>query len=94
MKKMNDKINNIMKDCAWLRGVLYFIIAALPVVVMDLAKYKSFSEISPIAATIIISNMVLQGLIAARAYIDQTISRVQHKEQKNKQVELLVETTK
>lgn len=83
-----------MKDCAWLRGVLYFAIAALPVIVMDLAKYKSFSEISPVAATIIISNIVLQGLIAVRAYIDQTISRVQHRGQKNKQVELLVETTK
>lgn len=93
---MNDKINNIMKDCAWLRGVLYFAIAALPAVITDLSKYKSFSEISGIAATILISNVVLQGLIAVRAYIDQTISRVQHqhKDKKNKAVELLVETTK
>ncbi len=93
---MNDKINNIMKDCAWLRGVLYFAIAALPAVITDLSKYKTFSEISGIAAIIIISNVVLQGLIAVRAYIDQTISRVQHqhKDKKNKAVELLVETTK
>jgi hypothetical protein len=93
---MNDKINNIMKDCAWLRGVLYFAIAALPAVITDLSKYKSFSEISGIAAIIIISNVVLQGLIAVRAYIDQTISRAQHqhKDKKNKAVELLVETTK
>jgi len=93
---MNDKINNIMKDCAWLRGVLYFAIAALPAVITDLSKYKSFSEISGIATIIIISNVVLQGLIAVRAYIDQTISRVQHqhKDKKNKAVELLVETNK
>jgi hypothetical protein len=94
MNKMNGKINNIMKDCAWLRGVLYFTIAALPVVVVDLTKYKSFSEISGIAATVLVTNMVLQGLIAVRAYIDQTISRVQNKDEKNKEVELLVETTK
>lgn len=93
---MNGKINNIMKDCTWLRGVLYFAIAALPAVITDLSKYKSFSEISGITATILISNVVLQGLIAVRAYIDQTISRVQHqhKDKKSKGVELLVETTK
>ncbi len=94
MNKINDKINNIMKDCTWLRGVLYFVIASLPVVVMDLSKYKSFSDISAIAATIMIFNMLLQGLIAVSAYIDQTVSRMHNKDRKNKEVELLVETTK
>ena len=81
-----------MKDCAWVRAALYFFIAAIPALIVDLNQYKSFSEISNIALTIIIANFILQGLIAVRAFIDQSISRAQ-KEKKEKKVELLNEKT-
>jgi len=79
-----------MKDCAWLRAFLYFAIAAIPALITDLSGYKSYHDISPIALTIIIANMLLQGFIAVRAFIDQSISRTQ-KEKKDKKSDLLFE---
>lgn len=87
---MNDRLNNFMRDCAWFRAVLYFFIAAIPALITDLSGYKSYSEISSIAFTIIVANMLLQGFIAVRAFIDQSISRTQ-KEKKDKKVELINE---
>lgn len=89
---MNDRLNTFMKDCAWFRAFLYFAIAAIPALITDLSGYKSFKDISSIALTIIIANMLLQGFIAVRAFIDQSISRTQ-KEKKEKKVELLNEKT-
>jgi len=77
-----------MKDCAWFRAFLYFAIAAIPAFIMDLSRYKSYSEISNVALTLILANMLLQGFIAVRAFIDQSISRTQ-KEKKDKKVELI-----
>lgn len=90
---MNDRINNFMKDCMWVRAALYFFIASIPALMVDLGQYKSFSEISDIALAVIMCNFVLQGLIAVRAFIDQSISRTQ-KDKKDKKVELLNENTK
>jgi len=90
---MNERINNFMKDCMWVRAVLYFLIASIPALMVDLGQYKSFSEISDITLAIIMCNFVLQGLIAVRAFIDQSISRTQ-KDKKDKKVELLNENTK
>jgi len=90
---MSEKINNFMRDCAWIRALLYFLIAAIPALMVDLGQFKSFSEVSNIALAIIICNFVLQGLIAVRAFLDQSISRVQ-KEKKDKKVELLNESSK
>lgn len=84
---MNERLNNFMRDCAWIRAALYFFIAAIPALMVDLGQYKSFSEISDITVAIIIANFVLQGLIAVRAFIDQSISRT--KERKEKKVELI-----
>lgn len=84
---MNEKINNFMRDCVWIRALLYFLIASIPALMVDLGQYKSFKEISDIALAIIIANFVLQGLIAVRAFIDQSISRT--KEKKEKKVELI-----
>ena len=84
---MNEKINNFMRDCVWIRALLYFLIASIPALMVDLGEYKSFKEISDIALAIIIANFVLQGLIAVRAFIDQSISRT--KEKKEKKVELI-----
>jgi len=78
-----------MKNCAWLRAVLYFLIAAIPTLMVDLGQYKTFSEISSIAVAIIIANFILQGLIAVRAFIDQSISRTQKDQKNSKDVELL-----
>jgi len=84
---MNERLNNFMRDCAWIRAALYFFIAAIPALMVDLGQYKSFSEISDITVAIIVANFFLQGLIAVRAFIDQSISRT--KEKKEKKVELI-----
>ncbi len=86
---MSERINNFMKDCAWIRALLYFFIAAIPALMVDLGQYKSFSEISDIAIAVIIANFVLQGLIAVRAFMDQSISRTQREKKESKKVELL-----
>lgn len=88
---MSDKINNFMRDCAWIRAILYFLIAAIPALMVDLGQYKSFKDIGDIALAVIIANFVLQGLIAVRAFMDQSISRT--KERKEKKVELITEKT-
>lgn len=89
---MNDRINTFMRDCAWVRAGLYFFIAAIPALITDISQFKSFSEISQVGIVVIVANFLLQGLIAVRAFIDQSISRTQ-KEKKEKKVELINEKT-
>jgi len=89
---VNDRINTFMKDSVWLRAALYFFIASIPALITDISQFKSFSEISQIGLVVIIANFFLQGLIAVRAFIDQSISRTQ-KEKKEKKVELINEKT-
>jgi len=79
-----------MRDNAGIRAALYFFIAAIPTLITDISQFKSFSEISQIGLVVIVANFLLQGLIAVRAFIDQSISRTQ-KEKKEKKVELLSE---
>jgi len=81
-----------MKDCVWLRALLYFFIAAIPSLITDLSKYRSYSEISSIALTILTSNFILQGFIAVRAFLDQSISR-SVLEKKHSKKELLTENS-
>jgi hypothetical protein len=81
-----------MKDCVWFRAVLYFLIASLPPLIAELGKYKTFDDISPIAKTIILANCIFQGIIAVRAFVDQSISRTVDK--KEKKIELLKEKNK
>lgn len=81
-----------MRDNAAIRAALYFFIAAIPALITDISQFKSFSEISQIGLTVIVANFFLQGLIAVRAFIDQSISRTQ-KEKKEKKVELINEKT-
>lgn len=81
-----------MRDCVWVRAALYFFIASIPALMVDIQQYKTFSEISDISLAVIISNFVLQGLIAVRAFIDQSISRTKE-ERKSKKVELINEKT-
>ncbi len=82
-----------MKDCVWFRAMLYFMIACLPPFIAELSKYTSFQEISPVAKTIIVANCILQGIIAVRAFADQSISRAST-DRKPKKVELINEQTK
>jgi hypothetical protein len=79
-----------MKNCAWIRAVLYFFIAAIPAFITDISRYKTFSDISNVAAVIMASNFILQGLIAVRAFMDQSISRTKDSK---KEVELIQEQT-
>ena len=91
---MNGRINTFMKDCVWFRAILYFLIASLPPFIAELGKYKTFDEISPIAKTIILANCLFQGIIAVRAFVDQSISRAVNDKKPLKKVELLNESTK
>lgn len=76
-----------MRDCVWLRALLYFFIAAIPAFITDISRYKTFSDVSNVAAVIMMANFTLQGFIAIRAFIDQSISRT--KSEKKKDVELI-----
>ena len=89
---MSDRINTFMRDNAIFRASLYFFIAAIPALITDISQFKSFNEISQVGIVLIISNFLLQGLIAVRAFIDQSISRTQ-RERKEKKVELINEKT-
>jgi len=91
---VNGRINTFMKDCVWFRAVLYFSIASIPTLIAELSKYKTFDEITPIAKTIILANVIFQGIIAVRAFVDQSISRATSNKKPSKSVELLKETTK
>lgn len=88
--KTVESLNNFMKNNALVRGVLYFLIAAIPAFITDISSYKSFSEIGSIAAVVIFANFILQGLIAVRAFMDQSISR---NTREKKTVELINEKT-
>jgi hypothetical protein len=83
-----------MRDCAWFRASLYFLIASIPPLIAELSKYKSYTEISSITATIIAANCVFQGVIAVRAFIDQSISRTNSEKKHSKKVELINEESK
>lgn len=65
---------------AVLRGVLYISIASLTALMSDLSGFKNFSEISQVGLAIIIINFILQGFIAWRAFIDQTMSEIKNKD--------------
>lgn len=79
---MKFSINNFMRDNVLLRGLLYFAIAAIPAFITDISQFKSFSEISQVSLVVIISNFILQGIIAVRAFIDQSISRTAERRKK------------
>jgi hypothetical protein len=64
----------------------------------DLGDFKSFTEINPVKATLIGVNFILQGLIAWRAFLDQSVGRARidaaMKKKEEKQLELIVEGPK
>ena len=54
--------------------VIYVLISALTALSTELSKYDSLSEITDAKWYVIITGIVLQCLIAVRAFIDQSIS--------------------
>lgn len=66
---------------AVLRGFLYISIASLTALMSDLSGFKQFNEISQVGLAIIIINFILQGFIAWRAYIDQSLTDARKEEQ-------------
>lgn len=54
--------------------LLYILIAALTALLADLTTFHSFEEISTIKWCSVIINIILQSLIAVRAFLDQAIS--------------------
>lgn len=69
---------------AVLRGFLYIGIASLTALMSDLSGFKNFSEITQVGLAIIVINFILQGFIAWRAFIDQTMSEIKHKDEPEK----------
>ena len=83
-----------MKDCVWARGILYFLIAAIATFIPAISQYKTLSDIGDIAKIVIISNVFLQGFIAVRAFVDQSISRAADKKNTVSKRELIIEDKK
>jgi hypothetical protein len=83
-----------MKDCVWGRGILYFLIAALATLIPAISQHKTLSDISDITKIVIVSNVLLQGFIAVRAFVDQSISRAADKKNTVSKRELIIEDKK
>jgi len=81
-------------NCVELKAFLYVSIASLTTLIADLGVHKTFSEISDIGFTIIGINFALQGLIAWRAFLDQSVGRDRAEKEKKANVELLNENHK
>lgn len=65
------------------RAMLYILIASFTALLSDIAGFKSFSEISSVGFAVIAINFLLQGLIAWRAYLDQSISTSKKEDKEN-----------
>jgi hypothetical protein len=66
---------------AFLKGFLYISIASLTALMSDLSGFKQFNEITQVGLAIIVINFILQGFIAWRAYIDQSLTDARKEEQ-------------
>ena len=87
-----------LRNCVTVKAILYIGIASLTTLMSDLGDFKSFAEINPVKATLFGVNFVLQGLIAWRAFLDQSVGRARidaaMKKKEEKQLELIVEGPK
>jgi len=87
-----------LRNCVTIKAILYIGIASLTTLMSDLGDFKSFTEINPVKATLIGVNFILQGLIAWRAFLDQSVGRARidaaMKKKEEKQLELIVEGPK
>ena len=87
-----------LHNCVTTKAILYIGIASFTTLITDLGDYKSFAEINPVKAAIIGINFILQGLIAWRAFLDQSVGRARidaaMRKKQEKQLELIVEGPK
>jgi len=87
-----------LHNCVTVKAVLYIGIASLTTLMSDLGDFKAFSEINPVKAALIGVNFILQGMIAWRAFLDQSVGRARidaaMKQKEEKQLELIVEGPK
>lgn len=65
------------------RAMLYILIASFTALMSDLAGFKTLGEISTVGSIIILLNFILQGLIAWRAFLDQSISNSKKEDKEN-----------
>lgn len=63
--------------------MLYILIASFTALMSDLAGFKTLGEISTVGSIIILLNFILQGLIAWRAFLDQSISNSKKEDKEN-----------
>ena len=68
---------NIYMATPIFKCLLYIFISALTALMTDITKYSSFEEITAIKWFCLAINIILQALIAVRAFIDQAISKEQ-----------------
>jgi hypothetical protein len=54
---------------------IYILISALTALSTELSKYDNLSEITDVKWGVLLSGVILQCLIAVRAFIDQSISK-------------------
>ena len=87
-----------LRNCVTIKAILYIGIASLTTLMSDLGDFKSFEEINPVKATLFGINFILQGLIAWRAFLDQSVGRARidaaMRKKEEKQLELIVEGPK
>jgi hypothetical protein len=57
-----------------IKCIIYIIISALTAISTDIVSYHSFSEISSMKWFCLGVNVLLQSLIALKAFLDQSIS--------------------
>lgn len=55
--------------------LIYILIAALTALSAELTNIKEFSEITFLKGVVIATEVILQGLVALRAFLDQSISK-------------------
>lgn len=56
--------------------VIYILIASLTSLLAELSNIQNFSDITPGKVVVIVIGVLLQALIAVRAFMDQSISNI------------------
>ena len=59
---------------AKIKCIIYIVIASITVITTEISGHQTFDEITPMKLTQITLNVVLQSLIALRAFLDQSIT--------------------
>ncbi len=84
--KMNDLIPNQNK----IGGILYFLTATLPVIAIALEKWSVTGPANYYAVASVVVGAILAGVIAVKAYMNQSMSQNPSPEDQNKPITLPV----